>query len=679
MSRCVAVTVGALMLAGIVPLAAPAPAMAGAEPYAVETGTIYAPTPVSGEHVGTAVATSGRTIAVGVPGYDTVTGMTDRGIVHVYTHNGAAWVLQQSLVPSDGAAGDQFGYDVDIYANTIVVGAPFCDTGQGPNVGAVYVFTRTASVWSQRAKLTVVSDADYHLGMSVAIDYATSQGESTIAAGMPGYSSKRGKVEIWSGDGATWTLDAEVTDSPGAVEDELGLMLDVNADRGLVLASSGGVDYGGLTNCGAVLSFYRGATGWVRQQYIRSPNPGTNEYFGGPIAISRSGYTALIGNQWEYQDATYKEVGAAYIYRRPVTSWEYGQTIANPEPTAGDGDFFGSGVALDGDRHALIGAFWDDSHSGAAYFYDVNQSGSFVLSQKITATGEWYGGSFGDDVALSAGVAAVGAPNASKQTPSVIDCGAVGVFDTYATIRGTCRNAVTGVPLSDVQVSIEYADASGDPEPEIYWMSFTDGTYQVQVPSGRYRIGHIGPSTAYRAGWYNKVNSWTDATWVQFWAGTTTTIDLDIYPLAQLMPVYRFFNKLTSTHLYTADAAEAAHIRATWPTTMRDEGIAYNVDLTKDTTPLHRLFNLQTGTHFYTADPNELAYIRATWPTIFRYEGPTYPVTAGPWPGKTAVYRFFNLQTGTHFYTASEVEKDYVRATWPTVMRFEGPAYWVGP
>jgi hypothetical protein len=42
------------------------------------------------------------------------------------------------------------------------------------------------------------------------------------------------------------------------------------------------------------------------------------------------------------------------------------------------------------------------------------------------------------------------------------------------------------------------------------------------------------------------------------------------------------------------------------------------------------------------------------------------------------VYRFYNLQNGSHFYTASAEEADMVIAAWPTVYRYEGPVFWLG-
>lgn len=91
-------------------------------------------------------------------------------------------------------------------------------------------------------------------------------------------------------------------------------------------------------------------------------------------------------------------------------------------------------------------------------------------------------------------------------------------------------------------------------------------------------------------------------------------------------------------------------------------------------TPVYRFFNSQTGTHFYTISTAERDFVLARYPQ-FLYEGPAYFAYPNAQGGNLPVYRFFNTRTGTHFYTQSEAEKNFVLATYP-VFAFEGPAYW---
>ena len=90
--------------------------------------------------------------------------------------------------------------------------------------------------------------------------------------------------------------------------------------------------------------------------------------------------------------------------------------------------------------------------------------------------------------------------------------------------------------------------------------------------------------------------------------------------------------------------------------------------------PVYRFFNSQTGTHFYTINQAERDLVLAKY-AQFLYEGPAYYAYQTSQAGSLPVYRFFNRSTGTHFYTQSEAEKNFVLAAYP-VFAFEGPAYW---
>lgn len=86
-----------------------------------------------------------------------------------------------------------------------------------------------------------------------------------------------------------------------------------------------------------------------------------------------------------------------------------------------------------------------------------------------------------------------------------------------------------------------------------------------------------------------------------------------------------------------------------------------------------RFYNKQTGTHFYTANPEERDGLRAGG-NGFVFEGNAFDTNASVADG-IAVYRFFNIATGTHFYTANAAERDDVIASLPE-MYDEGIAYY---
>jgi hypothetical protein len=88
---------------------------------------------------------------------------------------------------------------------------------------------------------------------------------------------------------------------------------------------------------------------------------------------------------------------------------------------------------------------------------------------------------------------------------------------------------------------------------------------------------------------------------------------------------------------------------------------------------VYRFFNTDTGTHFYSSSIIERDSIIANLPN-FNLEGPSFKqanTTNGP---TASVFRFFNTETGTHFFTQSTIETEHITANLPS-FNLEGEAY----
>jgi uncharacterized protein (DUF1800 family) len=142
--------------------------------------------------------------------------------------------------------------------------------------------------------------------------------------------------------------------------------------------------------------------------------------------------------------------------------------------------------------------------------------------------------------------------------------------------------------------------------------------------------------------------------------------------------VWRFYNRITGVHFYTADPTERQIVLSSYPNLL-DEGAAYRALAAAGlgTAPVYRFYNTQTGAHFYTADATERTRILATYPQ-FADEGPRFYAYTSDAIDRTAVHRFYNTRTQTHFYTASDAERDYVLRTYP-VFVYEGVAWYALP
>ncbi|MEO8486537.1 MAG: hypothetical protein ABI585_09390 [Betaproteobacteria bacterium] len=181
-------------------------------------------------------------------------------------------------------------------------------------------------------------------------------------------------------------------------------------------------------------------------------------------------------------------------------------------------------------------------------------------------------------------------------------------------------------------------------------------------------------------------------TWVNVSGGLPTVFAADADWAANPPQVYA----ATSTGIWTApwkssswqrvpgsELLDATDLRVVPPkdTTQRTTIVAatstgvweYTLSSGLPFVPVYRFFNTQTGAHFYTASLAERDLVIATYPQ-FAYEGERFQVLATAAAGTLPVHRFFNSQTSVHFYTADDAEKNHVLATWPQFV-YEGIAY----
>ena len=95
--------------------------------------------------------------------------------------------------------------------------------------------------------------------------------------------------------------------------------------------------------------------------------------------------------------------------------------------------------------------------------------------------------------------------------------------------------------------------------------------------------------------------------------------------------------------------------------------------------PVYRFWSDQNQGHFYTASELEKNYVIANYPSnIWRYEIIAFYVYLNQIAGTKPTYRFWSDKNKKHFYTASESEKNYVIANYPSnIWRYEGIAWYV--
>ena len=205
-------------------------------------------------HFGRSVALSadGSTALVGGPREEGTSGS-----VWVFTRSGATWTEQARLVgvKAEGA-GAFFGRGVGLSAdgNTAVIGDP----GSEENVGAAWVFTRSGSTWTQRAKLVGTGETGAgQFGARVALS-----GDGGTAL-IGGFSDGAGVGAAWvfTGSEATWTQQAVLKGDGEVGGGEFGRSVALSFDGNTALV--GALESGFQT--GAAWVFARSGSTWAQQ------------------------------------------------------------------------------------------------------------------------------------------------------------------------------------------------------------------------------------------------------------------------------------------------------------------------------------------------------------------------------------------------------------------------------
>jgi hypothetical protein len=301
---------------------------------------------------------------------------------------------------SNTGAADGFGERVALSADgsTLAIGAPYEDsaaTGLDGNQadnsatdsGAVYVFTRAGTTWSQQA---YIKASNTNAGDAFGFSVALSGDGSTLAVGAPNEDSaatgiggnqadntapNAGAAYVFTRAGATWTQESYVKASNTTAGDNFGLSVTLSGD-GTILAVSATNEAGS----GAAYVFTRTAGSWTQQALLKASNADAGDAFGDRLVLSADGSTlaveafvedsAATGIDGNQADNSATDSGAVYVFSHAGASWNQEAYVKASNTDALD--HFGESIALSADGSTLaVGADLEDS---AATGIDGNQA-----------------------------------------------------------------------------------------------------------------------------------------------------------------------------------------------------------------------------------------------------------------------------------------------------------------
>jgi hypothetical protein len=274
--------------------------------------------------------------------------------------------------------------------------------------GAVYVFTRTGSNWTQQAYIKAsntgrAGSADtFGDGDQFGYSLALSGDGNTIAVGAPTEDSaaqhingnqaddtaqSAGAVYVYARTGRTWAQQAYVKGAHNEAGDLFGFSVALSFDGNTLAAAAFDEDGGGkgtnpahdnlAPNSGALYVLTRQNGTWSQQAYIKGSKGETSDGFGFATGISDDGNTIAIGVGDEAcltpgvdppgcaDDAPPGRganiwVGAAYVFVRNGATWREQAFIK--APNARPYSSFGVRLAMSGDGNTLaITANLEDS------------------------------------------------------------------------------------------------------------------------------------------------------------------------------------------------------------------------------------------------------------------------------------------------------------------------------
>lgn len=326
----------------------------------VHAGALVPADADSGQQFGSALALDaaiGR-LVIGSASDDDVA--QDRGSAYVFVADGAGgWIEQSKLVPDDAKANSGFGWSADIDGNTIIIGSPFEDSEIGSVVGNAYVFTMDRSGrWTQQAKLFPdVAPNGAIFGAAVAVD----GDHALVGAPYLGMEFIVGAAHAFTRSGTSWQHVQHIVSPISLPRDRFGTSLDLDGDVAIIGAPRDAPPtYGTLS----VFQVSALTSQLESVYYAAAPDMTILDRFGQSMRLQDD--FVLVGAP------VHAGVGAIYRYDRVGPSVNFACKLMLPR--AAEGDFFGTAIAVDGDRFAAAALMDDDlgQDSGSVLIADFS-------------------------------------------------------------------------------------------------------------------------------------------------------------------------------------------------------------------------------------------------------------------------------------------------------------------
>ncbi|HEY5920655.1 MAG TPA: EGF domain-containing protein [Kofleriaceae bacterium] len=377
-----------------------------------------------GDQFGIALAAVGDMIAVGSQAQTTF-----RGAVYLLERNAGGadnWGETKKLV-SGLTTSHCFGATVALTATHVAAGAP-CEAFNGTASGAAYVFGRDqggAGMWGLVKKVTGTGvDLNDQYGDDIEL-----AADTLVVGAITGGTAAAGTVYVFDralGGADNWGEVKRVELGGASTADDLGAA--IAGDGNVVLVAAPGRD-DAWRNAGGVYRFARdegGTNNWgVVGTGIAPPTavsfaPSSFARFGSSVAADND--LLVVG---AYADRfVASNAGAALVYRRNEGGTDAWGGIAKLTPPAVADQHVGWSVAISGTT-IVVGGYLVGGGVGGAFVYEPDAAGRWQRVKQLSPSDNIANGWFGISVDIHGDTIVVGAPG--RSTASV--AGAAYVYE----------------------------------------------------------------------------------------------------------------------------------------------------------------------------------------------------------------------------------------------------------
>lgn len=358
-------------------------AIIGARVYSAQAGRAYIidvdtatvihtlDNPGSGQLFGSSVAIDGNYAVVGE--------VNQSGKIHVFNVSTGSLVVTINNPNAVGTTTNDFfgagsSKGLDISGNAIVVGTPDEDNALGGNTGVAYVFNTSGTLLKTITNPTPTASDEF--GTDVAID------GNYVIVGSPnetvGSDTFSGRAYIFNYNNTTPIVTLENPSAFGSGQlDLFGRSVAIHGNYAIVSAPE--EDGPGIVNYSGRAYVYKTTIGdWSDTTLLHTlsdPFPSNNTYFGNSVSLSDK--YAVIGGDG-------KDTSSGIVYVFSLENGRLIKILRNPNPFGiTDQDYFGWASSISG-NYVIVGAYGEDEspgtfgnglNQGKAYIYQIGAGG----------------------------------------------------------------------------------------------------------------------------------------------------------------------------------------------------------------------------------------------------------------------------------------------------------------